>query len=377
MSTKNTLLRLPSHIENILTERYYLKAETSWETMAWRLCETIDPAMFELIKNRSFIPSTPTLMNLNTRGERKGTLSSCFILDIEDSMDEIMDAMKEAAFVTKAAGGVGYNFSKLRGASENVKSISANSGGVMAFIGIFDAVLDGVRQGGRRRGAGMSMLSIYHPDILRFIDAKAGDTKKYTRSNFSVAPDDEFYTVLEDDPNRIFQTRNVVGGAQNDLKDEAGRTYTYQMLWDKIIHNAWLSAEPGIFNSSISADRCTCKHITRNVFCNPCLTGDILIQISIKGDGSDQTQMRLDEFCHFYNLGIWKQVYVRTADEKDNSSWQLVSQAIKTKDVIELIEIAGSNGKTIQCTPEHKILTKNRGWVEAQNLIETDELVEE
>ena len=42
------------------------------------------------------------------------------------------------------------------------------------------------------------------------------------------------------------------------------------MLWDKIIHNAWSSAEPGIFNGDIAADRCSCKHITRNVFCNPC-----------------------------------------------------------------------------------------------------------
>ena len=375
MSTKKSLLQLPPHIENILQERYYLKAETSWETMAWRLCETIDPEMFDLILNRSFIPSTPTMMNLNTRGERKGTLSSCFILDIEDSMDEIMDAMKEAAFVTKAAGGVGYNFSKLRGASENVKSISANSGGVMAFIGIFDAVLDGVRQGGRRRGAGMSMLSIYHPDILRFIDAKAGDTKKYTRSNFSVAPDDEFYLVLDSDPNRIFQTRNVVDGATNDLKDEAGRTYTYQMLWDKIIHNAWLSAEPGIFNSSISADRCTCKHITRNVFCNPCLVGNTIIEISTSKNGINPQSIELDEFCHMFKLGIWKDIFVKTY--KDNAViWSKVTWADETAKVSELIEITSENGKIIKCTPEHQIFTKNRGWVMAKDLKETDELVE-
>lgn len=265
----NKNLKLDSHIENILRERYYLSGETSWSEIAKRLSETILPQMGEFIKARTFIPSTPTIMNLNTKGERKGTLSSCFILDIDDSMDSIMDSMKEAAYVTKAAGGVGYNFSKLRGATENVKSIGANSGGVMAFIGIFDAVLDGVRQGGRRRGAGMSMLSIYHPDILKFIDAKQKEGV-YERSNFSVAPDTEFYTVLKTDPHRTFQTRNVVGGARNDLVDEHGRKYTYQMLWDKMIHNAWMMAEPGIFNSDIAADRCTCKHITRNVFCNPC-----------------------------------------------------------------------------------------------------------
>ena len=268
-NTNTELLKLEPHIENILKERYYLKDETSWEQMAKRL-SCLYPKMYEYILQRRFIPSTPTLMNLNTNGERAGTLSSCFILGIEDSIEGIMDSMKEAAFVTKAAGGVGYNFSNLRGSNENVKTISANSGGVMAFIQIFDSVLDGVRQGGRRRGAGMSLLSIYHPDILKFIDAKASDTSKYTRSNFSVSPDTSFYDTLKKTPNKIFRTRNVVDKKENDLVDSNGLVYTYKMLWDKIIHNAWSSAEPGIFNGDIAADRCSCKHITRNVFCNPC-----------------------------------------------------------------------------------------------------------
>ena len=261
--------KLEPHIENILTERYYLKNETSWEQLAKRV-SCLHPKMYDYILKRRFIPSTPTLMNLNTNGEHQGTLSSCFILDIEDNLVGIMDSMKEAALVTKAAGGVGYNFSKLRAASENVKSINANSGGVMAFIQIFDSVLDGVRQGGRRRGAGMSMLSVYHPDILTFIDSKAGDTKKYTRSNFSVCLDSNFYDTIEKNPTKTFRTKNVVDKKENDLIGNDGLVYTYKMLWDKIIHNAWSKAEPGIFNGDIAVDRCTCKHITRNVFCNPC-----------------------------------------------------------------------------------------------------------
>lgn len=261
--------KLQPHIENILKERYYLRDETSWKQMTERL-SILDPKMYDYILNRVFIPSTPTLMNLNTKGERNGTLSSCFILDIEDSIEDIMISMKDAAFVTKAAGGVGFNFSKLRGSNENVKTISANSGGVMAFIQIFDSVLDGIRQGGKRRGAGMSMLSIYHPDVLKFIDAKAGDTTKYTRSNFSVWVDSAFYKTLKQNPDKIFKTKSIVGGHENELKDDSGQVYTYKMVWDKIIHNAWKRAEPGIFNGEIAADRCTCKHITRNIFSNPC-----------------------------------------------------------------------------------------------------------
>ena len=262
-------MKLKPHIENILKERYYLKNENSWTQVSKRI-SNIHQQMHGYILNREFVPSTPTLMNLNTGGERNGTLSSCFILGVKDSITDIMSSMTETAVVTKASGGVGCDWSKLRGSNENVKSISANSGGVLSFIGIFDAVLDGVRQGGKRRGAGMSMLFIYHPDILEFIDAKAGDTKKYTRSNFSVRTDAKFYETLKKSPDKLFKTKNVVDGKENVLVDDNGKEYTYKMLWEKIIHNAWLRAEPGIFNGDIAIDRCTCKHITTEVYSNPC-----------------------------------------------------------------------------------------------------------
>ena len=280
MNQKNAeVMKLKPHIENILKERYYLNEEKSWTQISKRL-SVIHPIMYDYILKREFIPSTPTIMNLNTNGERNGTLSSCFILGITDSIDGIMESMHEAAVVTKATGGVGYDWSKLRGSNENVKSISANSGGVMSFIGIFDAVLDGVRQGGKRRGAGMSMLSIYHPDILKFIEAKAlvkkkkrdddDSDEKYSRSNFSVRPDNKFYETLDKTPDKLFKTKNVVDGKENVLKDSSGKEYTYKMLWDKIIHNAWDFAEPGIFNGEIALDRCTCKHISTEVYSNPC-----------------------------------------------------------------------------------------------------------
>ena len=309
MNQKNEVITLKPHIENILKERYYLKNETSWTQVSKRLSGIYLP-MYNYIVNRQFIPSTPTIMKLNTSGERNGTLSSCFILGVKDSIMDIMSSMTEAAVVTKATGGVGYDWSKLRGSNENVKSISANSGGVMSFIGIFDAVLDGVRQGGKRRGAGMSMLSIYHPDILTFIDAKSGDTKKYTRSNFSVRPDNKFYDVLKKTPDRLFKTKNVVDGKENILTDSTGKEYTYKMLWDKIIHNAWLSAEPGIFNGEIALERCTCKHITDEVYSNPCSE-----YVHIPYTSCNLGSINLSEFVDVSNKTVdWKALQMVAED---------------------------------------------------------------
>lgn len=255
-------------ILKLLQDRYFLKNETSWEQLAERV-GVIFPEITQDIKDMKFIPGSPFLMNANTNGERKGTLSSCFPMNIEDSIDSIMESMKEAASVTRMGGGVGYDFSVLRGKNELVKGNGKNSGGVMSFIGIYDAILDGIKQGGARRGAGMSLLSIYHPQILDFIDAKK-DLKKYNRSNFSVKVSNKFYEILEKEPDRIFKTINVVDKKENDLIDADGKVYTYKMLWDKIIENAWSFAEPGIINSDFINERVTVNHIDNKSLTNPC-----------------------------------------------------------------------------------------------------------
>lgn len=100
------------NIQNLLKERYYLEGENSWDDIAKRIGYLVD-GVEEIIKEKYFIPSSPTIMNLNTNGKRKGTCSSCFPMGITDSIDGIYDALKEAAIVTKACGGVGYVFSEL------------------------------------------------------------------------------------------------------------------------------------------------------------------------------------------------------------------------------------------------------------------------
>lgn len=357
MNQKNEVTALKPHIENILKERYYLKNETSWEQISKRLSDIHLP-MYDYILTRKFIPSTPTIMNLNTRGERNGTLSSCFILGVKDSIADIMSSMTEAAVVTKATGGVGYDWSKLRGSNENVKSISANSGGVMSFIGIFDAVLDGVRQGGKRRGAGMSMLSIYHPDILIFIDAKAGDTTKYTRSNFSVRPDNKFYDILKKYPDRLFKTKNVVDGKENVLTDSTGKEYTYKMLWDKIIHNAWLRAEPGIFNGEIALERCTCKHITDEVYSNPCLTGDTLVYVA-DGRGNVSIKTLADE---------GKDVDVFSMDYNGDVVVKRMMNPRLTQKNAKVFKVKFDSGMEINGTENHEFINTDGKRIQVKDL---------
>jgi adenosylcobalamin-dependent ribonucleoside-triphosphate reductase len=108
---------------------------------------------------------------------------------------------------------------------------------------------------------------------------------------------------------------------------------------------------------------------------NPCLTGDSILTISANEDGSEPFNLKMDEICHMYKLGVWPVIYVKTFKD-DQVTWKRITFAVKTRDVKELIEIETESGRKIRCTPEHQIQTKNRGWIMAKDLVENDELIE-
>ena len=258
-------------IMKVLKERYFLRGETTWDQLATRVGGIYEPAM-RLIKDMKFIPSTPTLMNGNTKGQRKGGLSSCFPMGIEDSISGIFDSLKDAAMVTKSAGGIGYNFSKLRSSKEIVGSLDGRtSTGPLPFIDMFNSMLDGIRQGGARRGAGMAMLDVDHPDILDFIDSKKDwETQRFSRFNISVRMTDSFYENLDNNPDAPMIVRNVVDRKDGELKDHNGKVVSYKQLWNKIIFYAHACAEPGIFNCDTAYKQCTVTNYSQDVLANPC-----------------------------------------------------------------------------------------------------------
>jgi ribonucleoside-diphosphate reductase alpha chain len=257
---------METQILKLLRERYFLDHENTWEDIAKRVSAIYQPS-FDVINEMKFIPSTPTLLHANTNGLKKGTLSSCFTMGIDDSIEGIFEAAKEAAIVTKNGGGVGYNFSVLRGNGEHIKSINAKSSGPIPFINVFNATLDGIRQGGKRLGAGMGMLDIRHPNILEYIRAK--NNKGFLeRFNLSIRIPDDFYEKLKNTPNAPHYVKQK-NGLEYVLEDN-GKQVTVKKLWDEIVEYAWLCAEPGIFNLDIATRQCTVTDNVDDVLSNPC-----------------------------------------------------------------------------------------------------------
>lgn len=149
-------------------------------------------AYYDLIVSKKFMPNSPTLFNAGTK---LGQLSACFVLDVEDNIESIMNAAAQAAIIFKSGGGIGINYSKLRPAGDVVFTTSGVASGPVSFMRIIDTVTDVVKQGGRR-GANMGILEFDHPDIESFIASKS-ERGRLENFNISVLIKDSFWDYIK------------------------------------------------------------------------------------------------------------------------------------------------------------------------------------
>jgi ribonucleoside-diphosphate reductase alpha chain len=187
-------------VESILKERYYQPGESSWEDIAKRVAKYVSDDIgefndfYEVINEKKFIPNTPALMNAGTENPM---LFACYCLGADDSIESIFETMKVSAKIMKLGGGIGIDWSHLRPEGALVHSTHGTSSGVIAFMRNFNEVIETVKSGGRRRGAGISILDVEHGDVDKFITCKNIEGT-FANFNISVKITDHFMQNLDD-----------------------------------------------------------------------------------------------------------------------------------------------------------------------------------
>lgn len=223
--------------------------------------------LFELFKDFKYIVPQGGPMTGIGNEFQVGSLSNCFVVgNGADSYGGIIMIDQEQVQLMKRRGGVGHDLSHIRPKGSPVKNSALTSTGIVPFMERFSNSTREVAQDGRR-GALMLSVSIRHPDSEEFIDAKM-DEGKVTGANVSVKIDDEFMQAV----------RNKTTYNQKYPIDSNHPTYSKETdagkLWEKIVFNAWKSAEPGIlFWDTIireSVPDCYADLGYKTVSTNPC-----------------------------------------------------------------------------------------------------------
>ncbi len=134
---------------------------------------------YNLLSSFDFMCSTPTLFNAGTR---RPQLSSCFLTSVPDDLDGIFKAVKDNALLAKYSGGLGNDWSRVRGLGAHIKGTNGESQGVVPFLKVANDTAIAVNQGGKRKGAVCAYLETWHIDIEEFLDLRknTGDDRRRT-----------------------------------------------------------------------------------------------------------------------------------------------------------------------------------------------------
>jgi ribonucleoside-diphosphate reductase alpha chain len=213
---------------------------------------------YNLMVEKKFMPNSPTLFNA---GARLGQLSACFVLPIDDNIESIMKAATEAAIIFKSGGGIGINYSKLRPEGDVVFSTSGVASGPVTFMRIIDTVTEVVKQGGKRRGANMGILEIWHPDIEKFVRAKEKEGM-LENFNISVLIEPRFWKHLETgEPYPLINPRN----------GQPWGSINPSFIFNLIAEMAWKTADPGVLFLDNINKRNILRKALGDIRCtNPC-----------------------------------------------------------------------------------------------------------
>ena len=253
--------------QQILDKRYIHKelGEKSWEDVIDRVLRHVVPGdedrFREMLVERFFVPNSPTLVNAGTK---IGGLSACFVTPLEDSLEGIAKTKYDFMKIAQKGGGCGTTLSHLRPQGSSVAgSTHSTAGGPIGFYNTICEDMKAMTQAGFREMAMMGTMSVYHPDIKKFIAAKEQEGVMHT-SNLSVMVPDSFMELITSDDQESYDIPLNWGG---DVRENVDA----RELFDMIVYHAWLNGEPGMLFETTINENTPYKYTDQYIYAtNPC-----------------------------------------------------------------------------------------------------------
>lgn len=322
---------------------------------------------------------------LGRRNSRKGKEEKEFLTSANpDSIAGIYGDLAEQALTLKSEGGWGTNFSHLRPRGTVIKGIGAETPGAVAFMELFDKSSEKITSGSGierkhsrskkkiRKGAMMGILEIWHPDIIEFIKAKQVQGR-LSKFNISVGVTDGFMKAVEEDAkwDLIFPDVNFEkydkewDGNIRRWKANGYPVVTYEQksardIWELIMESTYNRNEPGIFFIDTANDMNNLHYCEDIIATNPCIAGDSLIAVA-DGRNAVSIQQLAEE---------GKDVLVYSVNtETGKTEIKMGKNPRKTKINAKMVQVFLDDGTSVKVTPDHRFLTKDLTYVEAQDLL--------
>ena len=289
---------------------------------------------YTIMSNLDFLPNSPTLMNAGTK---QGTLSACFVLPLEDSMEGIMKAAHDTAMVQKFGGGTGFALSNLRPKGDRIKTTHGISCGPVEVLKTLSRVSSMITQGGKRDGANMAVMDIHHPDILEFISCKSveGDIHNF---NISVGVTNDFMKAV-----RAGMNYPLINPRNNEVVGELAA----REVFSKIVDGAWKNGEPGmIFLDTVNRDNHVMEEYGRMIATNPCGEQPLL--------GNESCNLGSINVANFFKATAFTKSSEPSLNWKDNIDWSELGKVVKiaTRFLDNVIDA------NYYATPEIETMTK-------------------
>lgn len=341
----------------------------------------------KLILEKKFLFGGRILANRGLQDKQKITFSNCYVIpQVEDSIEGIYNACAQLARTYSYGGGCGVDISNLRPAGAEVHNAAKTTSGAVSFMSSFDEVTKVIGQNGRR-GALMISLDINHPDVYEFVNIKT-DLNKVTSANISVRVNKDFMEAVKSDSDYILKypcdTKLPADLAIDDIPYNTLWTYVditnndnllyfkkikAKELFDNLCYNNWNYAEPGILYWDEISNYNLLEKDEEFEYAgvNPCISGDMLVK-------TDKGDIKMIDLLKRYEAGEEFKAYSYNLST-GNVELKEITNALKTRENATLIELELEDGSKVKLTPDHKVFTENRGYIEASQLTENDILL--